>query len=953
MRRDDELLERGKGVKEILPSFLSNLPRRPNTTNDALPPSFIAHFINDRTAYFSAIYFLPSLISCVVGGHHTIVGPPHHMPIVVTMHASSVWPSSIDSMVFRCYLEGYSVEETVEYLMASQHAAEGPTGLPAHTSPGSALAKTAATLGSVIPQREEARIGAEEESCLVSSRVRTAAAAASSSGQGSSLQALPQQTPATATRAAGRSPTAKSRRRHRLAAPLKSVEVGTTDYPEDLHHCGGGGMPRRKRRGMMDQLQQYVSQGGSTAHPPDSFLLNEDSLSLQRRLQIQDGGPTQDTALKSCLLFEEITEQYNFYEILSQEDLLGAPYAFLSKHYLPLSITDRRTLVEEYYEVDPDVFRYYFGDKMNKCEPIDLSTERHAAANIFGWGSLRPTGISHEAAMVRLLNINFGSLKRQWENIKKVCVSMVNMYSDRGDMFVPRGVPLLTAIRRCYGLREGLAVNYATAVFGYHHRITSRIVDRLNTFEDYGTLCGVVAAQWCDDSLLVLDGEFLGGCRRVARLLDESRVLAELHHVIFGEAMRARWQVQLDEVQRAITLEKNITSAAIYTASHAPATGRGANSSPAAQPTKSETSRGAPLNAAHGTEASGPLSPNTVSSISASPASSGVSAGFAAAAASLSANQRFSRRFLLEFPHVMRQLTRLATQLSMSGSISDALESFYTRIYLPLESVSARSGPAVTSLVLTSAAAAVTRSASFPDMPSTSASPPPPSPPVLARVKRAASQPQLPLNSGRTSAECAHCITVAPAALTKSTSLQHLSAARMPSTTAVGFEHTLSHPLDSGSAAIHPATSVVNTSMAPATASLLSTTALPTADGSSPSMKLSASPQDATHPSLFPMAAKNHPLACNSEVSLVAAAEECLAPETSFSPAAVSHRVLKAMDRTHLRELCLLFNMAPSLWRQLHSLSTEDHAATDKAFTDLVISLKAVCQVLMAADDFE
>ncbi|EPY16307.1 hypothetical protein STCU_11409 [Strigomonas culicis] len=89
--------------------------------------------------------------------------------------------------------------------------------------------------------------------------------------------------------------------------------------------------------------------------------------------------------------------------------------------------------------------------------------------------------------------------------------------------------------------------------FGYEHRLDLSMMNRLRSFEEYATICSLIAALWCDASELLLRDDFVDGCQRIAALWEESRTMAELHSLLFGEVLRPRWQVQLDEMQRVIT----------------------------------------------------------------------------------------------------------------------------------------------------------------------------------------------------------------------------------------------------------------------------------------------------------------------------------------------------------------------------------------------------------------
>lgn len=522
---------------------------------------------------------------------------------------------------------------------------------------------------------------------------------------------------------------------------------------------------------------------------PENFFQSEAYLAFERRLQHGEpyGGSANNDSpssgggppLARNLLFLETTEQYRLYELLIHEEFLTAPYAFLSKHYLPVAVPDRLQLVSLFYEADAPVFRYFFGDRMQKFEPIAANAGTSGGSGLAGLRAASSTspssfaaatplssspaaaaaasasasaaaGVGHrlfqwamrggdqnDEAISRLLGMNATSLRRQWENIKRVCGATVSMYLGRSDTQVPRGVSVLEAVQQCYGIRGELATSYATAVFGYHHRLSTRLLDQLSDFADYSTLCNVIAAQWCDQSLLLLDEAFVDRCRRIGRQLEESRLLAEMHVALFGEALRPRWQVQLDEVQRAIVPANAPGAGATPASTTAPLPTTVCDEchhpSSAVTPGRLQQQQqpgSSPLSAPpflRPPQAPSPApaalaSPSALLSHSppslyvddgaapaGSPTSTGTGGGGGGGGGSshslLCANKKFSRRFMLEFPYIMRNFARIAAQLGAHASINDALEIFHSRIFANLEAIGTRSAPALASAVLSSAAA--------------------------------------------------------------------------------------------------------------------------------------------------------------------------------------------------------------------------------------------------------
>ncbi|KPA76678.1 hypothetical protein ABB37_07527 [Leptomonas pyrrhocoris] len=508
------------------------------------------------------------------------------------------------------------------------------------------------------------------------------------------------------------------------------------------------------------------------------FFLNEDYVKFQRQLQEVEAVPGVGmgaSSLQSRFLFEEVTEQFQTFRELAREEQLGSPYAFLSNYYLPIPIAARLELLQTYYETDPGVFRWAFGDKLTRFDlPGALAAVREAymsgnlsspnlnkslfgtssgSGNLFGanggaaahgrggsssggggggsfwsgrWKSSPGKLATMDAAtVVRLGEQHTDALRRQWENVKHVCVTVAALYCGKGGMCVPLDMSLLTTIQQCFGLRHEQALDYATAAFGYEHRLETRLFDRLHSFSEYGAVCSIVASVWCDESGYFLSESFRTGCRRVGRLLDEYRLLSELHSCIFGESMRPRWQVQLDEVQRVITtsslVDKNTVASATAVAGSPVASGTnlaglsaGANSNNngsgfAGGRGGANACGGSPSGAIGGggynTGLSGGGGVNGNGGGNAGGGDGGgVSPGVTPTNANVhspfSGNGQYSRRFLMEFPSLMKHLLRVCIALGNNGGVNDALDIFFTRVYCYLEALSTRGAPVIVSMLM-------------------------------------------------------------------------------------------------------------------------------------------------------------------------------------------------------------------------------------------------------------
>ncbi|CCW66194.1 unnamed protein product [Phytomonas sp. Hart1] len=383
------------------------------------------------------------------------------------------------------------------------------------------------------------------------------------------------------------------------------------------------------------------------------------------------------------LLREEIIEQYNLYNYLTEEMEHGVnkPYAFLSCNYLPIPISDRRKLVELYYAVDPVVFRYYFGTKAVHFDPLMGTEEERKGYGLFQRGGGPGEGKGLEKMMAHIAKISSLSLQRQQGNIKRVCTSLIDFYHGKNHAIIPNTVSIFSAVKRCFGVADQLAFHYGTAVFGAFYNLRGRISDRLGSYDEVCGLCNVIMALWCDESQLFLDDAFTAGMNRVAALLEEHRVLAELHQGIFGEAMRTRWQVQLDEVQRAMmpnsTGGEKVTSGSTLNTFSAAAHGNATEGKRGKSCSSNLSESGMHGSASSTAFTHGAMEPSAPS---------------LAAAHSFSCDRKYSRRFVLEFHHIMRHLTRMMVAIGGNRSVSDALEVFYNRLFVYLESLSSRAG---------------------------------------------------------------------------------------------------------------------------------------------------------------------------------------------------------------------------------------------------------------------
>ncbi|ESL11521.1 hypothetical protein TRSC58_00725 [Trypanosoma rangeli SC58] len=616
----------------------------------------------------------------------------------------------------------------------------------------------------------------------------------------------------------------------------------------------------------------------------------------------------------SSILREEVVEQYVLFDMF-RENYLATPYAFLSSYCIPMALKDRRRMVEVFYGVDEVVLKTFFGDRMHKLE-----LERKSG-KWFSFG--RRASRSQSIQKLIEAGICEGSLKRQWENLKWVCNFLVSAYRGRDGMLIPYTTPLLTALQQCFALRGALGVHYGTFVFGFEHQLNGRCWNSLS-YSECITACQALSL-WCDASQLMLRKEFSAQCSRIARLLDENRVVSEMHQLIFGEAMRSRWQVQFDEVQRAITINTGVgTSGSPYgstlvvgalpspttTVPHAllprntstvrldseANLGLSASSTAAATSLRSQRlstsscqaqtvphiNPGAPASST----SSCPVTAASTAAASAAPPAAlnssnmtqgGAATGNMQASAShrphLSSNGAFTRLFLQEFPYIMKFLFRVATTIGNSGRLAEALDLFYGRVYLHFWNLGYRS-----------------HSKQFVEYSSLSQGIPLPELDGFAEL----GEMREPY--------CARSNSSVKRPLATAAFVRGEEA----STSNLAKTHSLETEEKSDVFANLPKNAVVNTSLV--------------------GHAVAFSPQRPPVP-----ASPHQSQSTNHNVA--------------------SHAAGAIDSRIYLCELCMLLSLLPNVFSSLTTLTEENHAACDTEFANFVLTLKILVQIHMASDD--
>lgn len=413
------------------------------------------------------------------------------------------------------------------------------------------------------------------------------------------------------------------------------------------------------------------------------------------------------------LIKEEVEEDYrNFRNFVSQDNCLRTPYAFLTTHCVLLPYADRIKMVNMYYEYEPAIFRFFIGHKFARS-PVEtmLQDLRNSSSKTFHGGS--SDFLQKLCSDVNQIDDNV--VKRQLENVKRVCSTITRMYHRKGEQYIPNDVPLQIAVEKCFGLQRPLSLHYTVAVFSYEHNLTTKFLERFKTCEDCFAACSLLAAYGCDHSGLFVGDVKSIHLKTVSRQLEDARILGDLHMEMFGEPFKPRWQQQLDGSMQRVIGSSNMALASEKVQTGAAGSGEMSSSVSSACGPGNITSGGShdPVGMSAGNTGGGNNSgigilpttagnydgcsngsPNGVSRLSSvsgfpwhSPTGSGVPHPF------MCANSRFTKRFCFAFGLLMKALSKITFLLS-TGHFNDALDCFASRVLHLLEQLGARDSPA-------------------------------------------------------------------------------------------------------------------------------------------------------------------------------------------------------------------------------------------------------------------
>ena len=346
---------------------------------------------------------------------------------------------------------------------------------------------------------------------------------------------------------------------------------------------------------------------------------------------------------------EGIEEQFTLFALL-EEQHLQLPYVFLSATGVPISLAQRRKLVNMYYALDARLAGHWFGDRSTRLDDLED-------------GELQEEGLD---------TIKEVCMRRQLANLKRVSKFVTSGYRCRDNMCIPHDLPLQDAIERIFCLTPWLASQYATFVFGFEHRLDSKSVERLE-YDELSNLCHVAGALWCDASKLLLRDDFCDDCYGISMAIGDTKVGHDLYVQVFGELPRMRWHV-LDDVHKAITTSATSGQQGSNTAT---TFNQVIPTGPVSSAVSGEQALHSPVG---GRLPSVPSNPSLLSAAMIS-------------GPTTSACNGFSRRFMAEHFSLLKQFGRIARDLHNNRSLRDALDSFFYKLLFRLEREDASASP--------------------------------------------------------------------------------------------------------------------------------------------------------------------------------------------------------------------------------------------------------------------
>ena len=209
------------------------------------------------------------------------------------------------------------------------------------------------------------------------------------------------------------------------------------------------------------------------------------------------------------IILHDVQDHYRIIDYIIP--YLHSPTGFVTQQHVPLSYGDKLEMIRRYYWMDEYLAFKMFGSKLGKADVDVLVAE------------VQELGYTEET-IVRLA-----------ENIKRISRFLSNGYRSKEGHSIPQDQPIHSAIEKQFVVPPELASRLATLCFAFEHHLDTNLLPQLG-WSGISTVCSACAAALCDESMLMVKEPVYVMMSRLKVLLSDSKVIHELHRLVFGEA---------------------------------------------------------------------------------------------------------------------------------------------------------------------------------------------------------------------------------------------------------------------------------------------------------------------------------------------------------------------------------------------------------------------------------
>ena len=221
-------------------------------------------------------------------------------------------------------------------------------------------------------------------------------------------------------------------------------------------------------------------------------------------------------------LHEEVREQFTgFRQLEARDEFLNDPRSFLATNVGSISQSHRGRLLVEYYTIEPIFFAAVFGAKL----PCAAGKQIVAAM----WEQLA----SHNDATLQHRvreQLRPAFVQRQADNLNRIAAVVFSGYGKRGAFSAD--FSCVDAIAENFQLPLRLSWQYATLLFASHHRLGAALCFQVAPGAAAQAVAHLLMASLCTESQLFIDAKLQQEVADVAKLLGDSRVLAEIVAIV-------------------------------------------------------------------------------------------------------------------------------------------------------------------------------------------------------------------------------------------------------------------------------------------------------------------------------------------------------------------------------------------------------------------------------------